>query len=441
MLAFAAAIALLTVLAGLAPALASAQGGVPGGLQGSEREASTGPANRRARGRFVMVECGLAILLLVGAGQMIAGVHRMLSEGLGVAIHDIVTVRIKLANDVPGSPYKQAGPQGEAFKAFLASVRRVPGVESAGLTEIIPLSQDDMDRFGYVVEEAPPLAPGVTNPADFRGISPGFPETMGMRLLAGRTFTEADDASHPNVVLIDEALARRNFAGQNPIGRHIQVGGPKGVPRQIVGVVGSVRDLGYGQAPVPTVYYPYLQSPMQSMGLVVRTRLPMGTILPGLKAAIHRVDANQPVFQARSMEELAAGTLSAQHLAVLLLDAFALLALALTITGMYGVTAFAVRQRTQEIGVRMALGAGAGEVLVLVLRQGLKLASWGTLWGSMAALALLRLLEHQVYGLAAPSLLVLTAAALLLGTTTLLATALPARRAMRLDPVKALRGE
>ncbi|MGH9487560.1 MAG: ADOP family duplicated permease [Terriglobales bacterium] len=437
-LAFTVGIALLTLLLGLAPAVASRGAAL-------NRALRSGPKTKRAagnlRGRFVAIEAALAVLLLIGAGQMIVGFHRLLGVNLGVRTHDIVTLRIKLANDAPNSPYKIARNQGQEFHAFLQRVRRLPGVQSAGLTEIIPLSQDDMDRYTFVVQGAPPLAPGVSNPANFRGISSGFIKTMGIPLLAGRAFTEADNADHPKVVLIDAALERLYFTGQNPIGKYLQFSGPSGIPREIVGVVGSVRDLGYAQAPVPTIYYPYLQAPMQSMGLVVRTSLPMATILPALKSAIWSVDPNQAVFSPRTMNDIIAGMTSAQRLAIVLLDCFAGLALAMMITGIYSVVAYSVSRRTKEIGVRMALGAGPKDVMNSVLRQGLHFALPGATIGALAALVLLHFLAHLVFGLQPPGALVPLAAVALACVIALAASAFPARRAMAVDPVQALRRE
>jgi putative ABC transport system permease protein len=438
-LAFTAAMTLLTVLLGLAPAAASRGSGLTPALKSGR--AKGGRSAGSGRNRFVAIESALAILLLVGAGQMIAGFRRMLNAGLGVRTRDIVTLRMKLANDAPDSPFKNAARQAQEFQAFLRSVRRVPGVQSAGLTEIIPLSQDDMDRYTFVVQGARGASPDAIHAASFRSISPGFIETMGIPLLAGRAFTAADGAHARKVVLIDAALKRRYFRGESAIGQHIQIGGPAATPRDIVGVVGSVKELGYAQPAMPTIYLPFLQSPVQSMGLVVRTRLATGAIVPAIERAIWAVDPNQAVFSPRTMSEIVAGMTSAQRLSILLLDSFALLALALMVTGIYSVVAYSVTLRTREIGVRMALGADAKTVMRAVLGEGVRFALRGAVAGAAAAFLVLRLLAHAVYGLEPPGAVSLAAALAVAAATALAASAVPARRAMRVDPVQALRGD
>jgi putative ABC transport system permease protein len=245
----------------------------------------------------------------------------------------------------------------------------------------------------------------------------------------------------PRVVIIDETLARRFFSNQNPIGKHLQIPDATRPAREIVGVVGGVRDTGFDQQPRPTIYFPSLQSPDQTMSLVVRTTLPPSAVLPALKNAIWPVDKKQPVFEVRSMDEIISGIVSAQRLAFLLLGVFAFLALVLAAIGIYGVTAYLVSERTHEIGVRIALGAKSSDVSRVVLGHGARLVGIGVIGGVVAALALTRLLSGLLFGVSATDPLTFVGVAILLTLVALAACYIPARRATRVDPMVALRYE
>jgi putative ABC transport system permease protein len=264
---------------------------------------------------------------------------------------------------------------------------------------------------------------------------------MEIPLLQGRVFTEHDDADNPRVVIIDWTFAQRFFPRQDPIGKHVQIPDARRPEREIVGVVGAVLDTGLDQQPRPTIYLPSLQSPDQTMSLVIRTALPPSSILPAIKDAIWSVDKDQPIFSVRPMEEIISGITSAQRIAFLMLDVFAFLALGLAAIGIYGVTSYAVVQRTNEIGVRVALGARRGDILRLVIYQGIKLASAGVLIGVIASLGLTRLMAGLLFGVSASDPLTFTGVALLLFAVALLACYVPARRAMCVDPMVALRYE
>ena len=293
----------------------------------------------------------------------------------------------------------------------------------------------------FAVKEDPPLPPGEHLAADYRDITSNYFATMGIPLIAGRTFTEQDNLDHPRVVVIDETLARRFFPDQDPIGKHLQIPDATRPAREIVGVVGGVRDTGFDQQPRPTIYFPSLQSPDQTMSLVVRTALPPSAILPAIKNAIWSVDKNQPIYEVRSMDEIISGIVSAQRLAFLLLGVFAFLALALAAIGIYGVTSYVVSERTHEIGVRIALGAQPRDVSRIVLSHGARLVGIGVIGGTVAALALTRLLSSLLFGISATDPWTFVAVAILLTSVALAACYIPARRAMRVDPIVALRYE
>ncbi|HKO04164.1 MAG TPA: ABC transporter permease [Candidatus Acidoferrales bacterium] len=429
------------ILLGLIPALQSLRSNVNESLKEGGRGFSSGPRAHRTRSALVIAESALAFVLVIGAGLMIKSFWRLLQADPGFHTDHLLTLRIKLPTDAGDSPYREPRQRAAAFLRFLAGVEAVPGVQAAAFSEIVPLSQDDMDMGYFVVQEDPPLPPGEHLAADYRDVTPGYFATMGIPLKRGRAFTEQDDLDHPRVVIIDETLARRFFPNLDPIGRHLRVPDATRPEREIVGVAGGVRDTGFDQQPRPTIYFPSLQSPDQTMSLVVRSALPPGSLLPAIKNAIWAVDKNQPVFLVRSMDEMISGIVSAQRLAFLLLGVFALLALALAAIGIYGVTSYVVSERTHEIGVRMALGAQPLDVSRLVLGHGATLACMGVMGGLLAALALTRLLSSLLFGVSATDVPTFAGVAALLLFVALAACYFPARRATRVDPIRALRNE
>ena len=354
----------------------------------------------------------------------------------GFAADRLLTLRIKLSNDAANSPYRDRAKQAAAFHEFLENVRHVPGVQSAALTEIVPLSQDDMNRGGFGIAEMPGVE---TASGDFRGISPGYMETMRIPLLAGRTLQESDDSRHPPVVVIDETLARQYFGRENAIGKHLAFG--DGAPREVIGVVGAVRDETLSGAPEPTIYSSYLQGPAQTMSLVVRTSLPQETILPAIRNAIWSVDKDQPVYEVKSMQEIMGNLTSTPRIAFVLLDVFAALALGLAAIGIYGVTAYNVSQRTQEIGVRTAFGGTPRIILTMIVRQQASLTFIGAGIGLACALGITRLMSSLLYGVSSTDPTIFLGATFMVSAVATLACYIPARQAVKVDPLVALRSE
>ncbi len=439
---FTIAISLFTgILCGVIPGLHSLRCNVNESLKEGGRGFSVGRRGNRTRATLVMVESALAFVLVIGAGLMIKSFWHLLEANPGFHPDHLLTLRIKLPADAKSSEYREPRRQAATFQRFLASVESVPGIQSAAFTEIVPLSQDDMDMGYFVVNEDPPLPLGEHLAADYRDITPHYFLTMGIPLIGGRTFTEQDDLDHTRVAVIDESLARRFFPKQDPIGKHLQVPDAKRPEREIVGIVGGVRDTGFDQQPRPTIYFPSLQSPDQAMSLVVHTALPTSAVLPAIKNAIWAVDKNQPVFAVRSMDEIISGIVSAQRLAFILLGVFAFLALVLAAIGIYGVTSYAVNERRHEIGVRMAMGAEPRDVSRLVLGHGARLAGSGVVGGVVAALGLTRLLSSLLFGVSSADPLTFIGVAILLTFVALAACYIPARRAMHVDPIVALRHE
>ncbi len=434
-------ISLLTgAIFGLIPALKSTRSDTNESLKERGDDLLAGRQGRRTRSALVVAEAAIAFVLVIGAGLMIRSFLRLLESNPGFNPDHLLTLRIKLPADAASSPYREPRRRAPVFQRFLTRVEELPGIRSAALTTIIPLSQDDMDMGFFVTTEQPP-PPGERFSADFRVVSPGYFATLGIPLFRGRAFTDHDNLDGARVVIIDEKLARRFFPNQDPIGKHVQIPNVMGVPREIVGIVGGVRDTGFDQQPRPTIYIPYLQSGEQTMSLLVRTNSKPEAVLPAVKNAIWSVDKDQPVFDIRTMDEIIGAVVSAPRLAFILLGIFAVVALVLAAIGLYGVVAYSVAQRSHEIGVRMALGASREDVLKLVVGRGFKLALAGVALGIAAALALTRFLASLLYGVKPTDGLTFVVVSLLLGGAALLASYIPARRAAKLDPLAALRCE
>src|SRR5215471_18984158 len=434
LLAFTLVIAMIVGVAfGLAPALATLKSGPGDALKAGGRGPGSALGARRPRAVLVISETALAVVLVIGSGLMIKSFWRLLGVSPGFDPRHVLTLQIKLPADARDSKYRDRAQRASTFKEFLTDVKEIPGVEAAAITEIIPLSQDDQDAGEFVIKENQHTDQSAAEPhfsANFRRISPGYFATLGIPLRAGRDFSDSDSLDRPRVVVVDETLARRYFgAASNPIGQHIQIPDASQPSREIVGVVGSVLDDGLDKKPQPTIYIPYYQSSIQIMSMLVRTNLEPGIIVPAVRSAIASVDRDQPVFNIRKMEDITTKTVSANRIAFVLLAVFASIALALAAVGIYGVTSFAVSHRTNEIGVRVALGATGADVLRLIVGQGMGLAVIGVTLGLIGALWLSRLLSGLLYEVAPTDAVTFAAVTAVLFGVALLANYVPARRA------------
>jgi putative ABC transport system permease protein len=427
------------ILFGLIPPLRLFGGNMQDSLKNGARGTIGKVRGRGIRTVLVVVEGALALVLVVGASLMIKSFSHLLSVNPGFEPNRLLTLRIKLSEDAAGSAYQDPSKRGAVFHDFLEKVRSISGVQSAALTEIVPLSQDDMDRGPFVIREKP--GSDISPSADYRDISPGYFQTMRIPLLQGRTFADSDDTKHPQVVVIDQTLAREYFGTENPIGKHVVVPYGLHVPREVVGVVGAVRDVSLSGAPEATIYFPFMQGPNQTMSMVVRTALPQDTILPEIRSAIWSVDRNQPVFEVRSMLEIMGNVTSAPRIAFILLDVLALTALVLAAIGIYGVTSYHVGQRTQEVGVRMAFGAPPNSILYMLVRQATTLTLLGVTAGLICSLLMTRLMSSLLYGVSSTDPAIFLGATVLVTIVATVACYLPARRAVRVDPLVALRSE
>ncbi|HYX21516.1 MAG TPA: ABC transporter permease, partial [Thermoanaerobaculia bacterium] len=431
------------VLFGLAPALRLLRPDLQETLKAGGRGSSA--ARQRTQRIFVAAEIGMALVLLIGAGLMIRSIRALWAVDPGFDPRHAVSFSVSLTPGENRTPAELRAKYRESLRAFEA-VRGVTHVSLLGGS--LPMSGDSELPF-WRDGQPRPATLGEMPQALFYLVTPGYLPAMGIPLRAGRFLTDRDDERAPSVAVIDEAFARRHFPGENPVGKRLHVALLDLEP-EIVGVVGHVEHWGLGNAEHPTlqaeIYVPLFQLPDKfwslvstGVGLVARTEGAPLDVASGVRQAASRFDSSAAIYQFRPMEEVVAGSIARQRMAMILLSILSALALVLAAIGVYGVIAYLAAQRTREIGVRMALGATRGDVLRLVLGQGMRIALAGIGAGIVAALGLTRLLSKVIYGVGAMDPITFAGVTLLLVAVALLACYIPARRAMRVDPTTALR--
>jgi predicted permease len=423
-------------LCGLAPARRTSRADLNGSLKGGRGSAGSISLGR-FRNTLVVAEVALALMLLVCAGLMIESFRRLQAVRLGFDPQDVLTVSLTL----PEAKYREARQRAEFFARLLERVESLPGVKSAAVTDYLPLS-GHWGTAAFSIEGRPPLARGDFLVADVRTVSPGYFGTMAIPRVDGRGFKTSDDEAAPQVVVINQTMARRFWGSENPIGRRLDLGDAQNPDfREIVGIVADVRHFGIDVEPHAEMYLCHLQAPGGRMTLVVRTAAEALSLATAVRSEVLAVDAEQPVYDVQSLQQLVAQSMALRRFAMLLLAGFAVVALCLASIGIYGVISYVVGRRTREIGVRMALGAGRQQVLGLVVGQGMKLAFVGIitgLAGAVAATRALRSLLFEIKPLDPRTFLVVT---LTFAAVALLACWLPARRAAGVNPMEALRDE
>jgi putative ABC transport system permease protein len=435
--AFLLAVAVLSgLLFGIVPALQASRGDVRETLaEGGGK--STGTRRQQLfRSSLVVVEIALSLILLVGAGLLLRGFYKLSGTEPGLTADNVLTAHLP----VPAEQIK--GATSRLFRPLLTEIRSLPGVRSAAVVSMLPI-QEAWTNGSFVVEGRPPVPPGQEPMAELRVASPGFFATLGIPLRRGRDFTERDGEKGPDVVIINDTLARRYFPGEDPLGRRLGGFGPKSLT--IIGVVGEVRQAGLDEAPLAEMYFPYaLPESMDLLSdavLVLRTSgAPEGLAGP-LRGALKKVDPTLPLFDVLTMQEVIDHSLASRRLNLWLLGFFAAVALILAATGLYGVISYLVAQRTREIGVRIALGAQKRNVMGLILRQAAALAGIGIFLGLAGALVFSRVMDSLLYGISSRDPVTYAALAALLATVALVASWLPARRASRVSPMVAIRAE
>jgi putative ABC transport system permease protein len=431
-LAFTAAVSVACAFGfGLWPALRASRADLGGALKEGARAVS-GPA---ARGRRILLvgQVALSLTSLVGAGLLVRSFVAVLGTDRGFDARGVVTLQVAM-------PAARSGPEERTiafYRAVLERARSLPGVEAAGVVSFLPLAR--FNSNGDFEIEGHPFPPGEAPVTEHMAASADYFRTLGMRVVAGRGLAESDNQTAPRVAVVNQTFARRIFGEADPIGQHMRWG-PDEPWMTIVGVVADVKRWAIDRPAVPETYFPYVQQPFAQMALAVRTRLDPGSMLATLRREVAAVDPAQAVFDARTLEDIVEDSLAQRRFVLVLLALFAGAAVLLAAVGLYGLLTHQVVQRTREIGIRMALGARAGDVSRLVVLDGLGLAALGVALGTALALGASRLLGSLLYGVTAADPVTYAAVALLLLVVAALASFIPARRATRVDPMVAFRG-
>jgi putative ABC transport system permease protein len=430
---FAAALA-TGVLFGLAPALMAARGAAEALRDGGRH--GTGRRARRVLGALVAAEVAIALVLLAGAGLLVRSFVRLQSVDPGFRAQGVLTARVSL----PAVRYSEPKAIVAFFESALDRIRQLPGVENAAGISFPPLAGPGIGTSFYRLDRPEP-PDGQKPVTEVRPVTPGFFATMSIPLLAGRDITPADTVDAPAVAVVSQSLVRRHLAGEDPIGRrlHVNIGGRGGMQVEIVGVVGDVKFSSLDAETPPAVYLPMPQLALAQMTLLVRTPIDPLSLAPSVAAAVREIDPALPLGDVRTMDDIVNATLARPRAISVLLVAFAGIALLLAGVGVYGVMAYSVSQRTQEIGVRMALGATMASVQRLVLGQAMRLVLVGLGIGLAAAAALAQLLRGQLFEIEPLDPLTFTVTAGVLTGVAALASYVPARRGTRIAPVDALR--
>jgi predicted permease len=424
------------LLAGLIPALSSRDTQVLTTLQESGRSHSGGRGRARLRQMLLVVEVGLTVVLLIGAGLLLRSYQQLRAADLGFAQHNVLTMEMHL----PKGSYRTGDQEVAFFEELLSRVRALPGVEAAGLTNVVPGEGRHRDDV-FIIEEHPPLPRGQVLDALTRYVDPGYFEAMQIPLVEGRSLEASERLDQALAVVVNRELAHEYFPNEDPIGRHLDTGGiTPGKGLRIVGVVGNTRDE-LSHDPYPAIYYPLYSGDQRGVTLVVRSAGNVAGLALPVQKAITGLDPALPVANVLTMEQvLGQSTLDARFDATLLM-AFAVLSLLLAMVGLFGVLSFMVAQRTTEIGIRIALGAQRKQIMQQMLRDGLRPALWGLALGLAASVGVTRLIASLLFGTRPydPAVFVVVSGTLL--AVAVVACLLPAWRASRLDPMQALRTE
>jgi putative ABC transport system permease protein len=437
---FAAAIVLLAAFVfGVTPALHSSRTDVQSELKEGSRTSSAGTAHSRVRDALAVSEAALALVLLVGAGLMMKSLYRLLQVDPGFRPNQVLTMTLSLRPD----QYPKGAAVRNFWEPLLQRVRELPGVESAAVATNTPMT-DSHSRNDITIEGMAQPRPGNYPHPDVHIVSPGYVPTLGITLLRGRSFTEADKEDAPLVAMVNQRLATQFFPNQDPIGKRLMFGHPNtDAPKwlTIVGVVADTKMYGLANLSRLEVYETFRQNPSRQMDLLVKSRVDPAALTSVVRAAVYSVDKDQSIASVATMKQLVNNSIATRRITLVLLGLFSALALILGAIGIYGVIGYSVAQRTREIGVRMALGAPRAGVFRMVIGEGMKLAGTGIAIGILVALGLARLMSSLLYQVSTADFETFTAVAVLLLLVALAASYIPARRATSVEPIVALRYE
>ncbi len=423
------------LLVGIVPALRSANSDIPGQLS-LGRRISDGLSSTRLRGTLVVAQVTLSLVLLIGSGLMMRSLLRLQSVDPGFEAGGLLTAEVAL----PQGRYSSGQEVSQFYGRLAAQIATRPGAVAAGAINRLPIAHGGGDWPVYA-EDNPPADLSQRRSALIRTVTNGYFQTMQIPLLAGRVLTAEDTPDAPPAVVVDEAWVDRFLPGGNPVGKNLVLGNTQQTIVPIVGLVGRVHGSSLSSDPYPTVYFSVDQWPQRTMSVVVRTTSDPHSFTNSLRAVVAELDANVPVAKIATMRSVMSDSIAQQRRTALLVGAFATVALLLATLGLYGVLAHFVNQRSHEIGVRIALGAESSNVLGLVLRRGLALVAAGLLLGIAGATAITRFMQSLLYGVAATDLATFIVVSTTLGIVAAAACVLPALKAVRIDPLAALRTE
>ncbi|MBV8205264.1 MAG: ABC transporter permease [Acidobacteria bacterium] len=439
-LSFALALSLLaSLLFGVAPAGFAARSDVQATLREGASQMSEPGARRLARNFLAAAEVALALVLLVGAGLLVRSFAALTSVHPGFDVTHLVKADIQLPR------FQYAMPQQwSAFgDRFLRGLQSEPGMAESAIGLPLPLNRQGFAVLPFEIKDRPPLPKGTSETAHYVSISPGYFHVMGIPVVRGRAFTNSDNSSAPRVTIISEAFAHRFFPNQDPLGKQLDFSFPPNtaVPRQIVGIVGDIRDASMAQLPAPMMYVPFDQAPLWGVEAVVRSTLAPDVVAAAIRRQVNEIDRNLPLNDEVAVAELVNASIQQPRVRAWLLGSFAVMALVLAIAGIFGVISYSVSRRTREMGIRVALGASPAGVVRLILKESARLVFAGLAAGIALTLVLGRFLASLLFGVRATDPATYTTVALMLFILALLAAYIPARRATWVDPITALRHE
>jgi putative ABC transport system permease protein len=431
---------LLSVAAALAFGLAPALLATPSNFQANIKESGERSGQRggqHMRSFLAIAEISLAMVLLVAGGLLIRSFRLVTSVNPGFDPKNVIEAEVSLPQFLYATPQQWTAFSNE----LLARLHAQPGLRDSALAAPLPMDRQGEASFAFSIVGDPPLPPGKSPTADYATVSPDYFPMMRIPLLRGRFFSDADSPSSPKVAIISEALARRYFPNQDPLGRQMRFGFPpnSNVSREIVGIVGDIRDVALSRKPGPMMYVPFAQAPLYGSEVVVRSSLSASSVAAGIRQAVGSIDKSLPVTDIESLSDALGQSISQERFRTFLLASFSAIALVLAAVGIFGVISYSAAQRTHEIGIRIALGAERRDVLRLILGQGTKLALVALGIGVVAAFLLTRLMSSLLYSISATDPLTFASVTIILLSVALTACYIPARRAMRVDPIVALR--
>ena len=427
---------------GLVPAWYASKPDLQVTLEHGGRTSGPGALRLRFRQSLVVFQVGMALMLVIGAGLLMKSFWRLRQVDPGFKPENVLSLSLTL----PQSKYGETQKINAFFNQLVERISGLPGVGAAAIAYDHPLQSNWVDSF--TIEGKPAPAPGESSSANFKPVSWDYFRTVGATILSGREFTPQDDQDHPGVVIVNEAFVRRYFPHDQPLGQRLRLSPPARIWRnqrltsfEIVGIARDMKSAGLMAEAEAAYYVPATQAPLQDMMILVRTSGDPTSLVPALRNAVWSIDANQPIANINTMEKIVADSIAQPRLSMLLMGLFGTLALILAAVGIYGLLSYAVTQRTQEMGIRMALGAQTPDVLKLILRQGMTLALIGIAIGLIGSFALTRLLGGLLFGVTPTDVTTFISVSGVLVAVALLACYFPARRATKVDPLVALRYE